>query len=123
MVLSGLRKLVFNYDFMEHQHHEQSIRVQENKGIHPMVSIYANRLMTSRNPLWTSDMAKTKFSVLSLSANLVHFEIADMTKEVREEAHINDATNMIVRWYASEEQIKMMSSKQINELIWERQTE
>jgi hypothetical protein len=124
MVLSGLVKRVFDYDLIEHQHHEQKIRAQGSNGIHPMVATYANRVMTRTTPLWNSRSETTHFKGPKTSTRqLQQFDILTTPPEATTGQHINTAVNTIGLWYIDPGEIKSMNYDQINAIIWERQTE
>ena len=124
MVLAGLTKKVFVYDLIEHQHHEQTTRVQGSNGIHPMVATYANRVMTRTTPLWNYRIESTHFNGPSTSTRqLQQFDILESPPEATTSQHINTAVNTIGLWYIDPGSIKSMDYDQINSIIWDRQTE
>ncbi|KEF41542.1 MAG: hypothetical protein ER33_10670 [Cyanobium sp. CACIAM 14] len=123
MVLAGLSKKVFDYDFMEHQHHAQTARAQGSHGIHPMVATYANRVMSRATPLWPSHAIGTHFTRGPSSERLLHFQIATSPEEATTEAHVSEAMNTIVRWYVSNDKALTMSQEDMNGVIWEKQVE
>jgi hypothetical protein len=123
MVLAGLCKKVFNYDFINHQHHEQSARVQGGDGIHPMVATYANRVMTRSTPLWPSHSHCTRFSVLAKTDQRITFQPISPPQEATTEYHIDAAMNTVIRWYVSTDEALNMSRQDMNSTIWKRQVE
>lgn len=125
MLLSGLKKSVFNYDYMHHQPHEQSIRAQGSHGIHPMVANYANKLMTNINPLWSSSSDHSTFELLdpSKGARYIRLHLKHQPNELTDQSCIEDALRIIGAWYEKPEVLASMTSEQIHKLIWEKQIE
>jgi len=125
MVLSGLKKNVFNYDLMHHQEHDQKVRAQGAHGIHPMVATYANRLMATYSPLWTSqsDLATFKLIDVSSDQRYVRFELSHQVPEETNDRHIQEAMQIVGSWYINQHDLKTLGSDAINEIIWEKQVE
>ncbi|MFZ0407712.1 MAG: exostosin family protein [Cyanobium sp.] len=123
MLLSGIAMKVFDYNCMHHQHHSQKSRVQPGQSVHPMIATFANRMMTTKTPLWTSESEHAIYTIDRCNDQNLRFKLLSAARNATTEAHIIDATNEIIRWYCSEEKIKTMSREEINAIIWERQIE
>ncbi len=123
MLLSGLTKRVFDYDLMEHQHHNQSDRAQGSHGLHPMVATYANRVMTRTTPMWSACAHSSEFSVSASSANLLHSEINKSPCNTTTESHVHEAVSTIIRWYVGNDKAAEMSIEDMNAVIWKMQIE
>jgi hypothetical protein len=125
LVLSGLTKKVFNYDLMHHQEHDQKVRAQGSHGIHPMVATYANRLMATYSPFWTSqsDLATFKLIDVSSDQRYVRFELSHQVPEETNDRHIQEAMQIVGSWYINQQDLKTLGSDAINEIIWEKQVE
>jgi hypothetical protein len=125
MLLSGLKKSVFNYDYMYHQPHEQLIRAQGSHGIHPMVANYANKLMTKIHPLWSSNSDHSTFELVDTSkgARYIRLYLKHQPSELTDQSCIEDALRIVGAWYEKPEVLTSMTSEQIHELIWEKQIE
>ena len=125
LVLSGLRKNVFNFDLMHHQEHDQKVRAQGAHGLHPMVATYANRLMATYSPLWTSKSDIASFKLLDKSADnrYVRFELCHQVSEASNDRHIQEAMQIVGSWYIDQHDLQTLSNAAINEIIWEKQLE
>ncbi len=124
MTLAGIVKKVFNYDFMEHQHHEQTVRAQGSNGIHPMVATYANRVMTRSKELWPDNNKQAKFlRSESSTSKQQRIQVLSSPNEQTTSEHIKVAAHTIGSWYINEAMIKGMSEHDINKIIWEKQVE
>lgn len=125
LLLAGVRKRVFSYEFMHHQEHEQTVRAQGSHGIHPMVATYANRLMACYNPLWSasSDLAKLRLLDLASDRRYVRFSLESQCDNQTNQRCLDEALMIVGSWYISSENIKLMSKEEINEVIWKRQIE
>ncbi|MCP9797729.1 exostosin family protein [Cyanobium sp. Lug-B] len=124
MALAGIVKNVFNYDFMEHQHHEQTVRAQGSNGIHPMVATYANRVMTRSSPLWNGARKVAQYHFHSEGdITTARFELKSSIGESTTSDHIKSAVYTIGRWYLTHDKISTMTEDQVNAVIWEKQVE
>ena len=123
MLLAGMTKKVFDYDMMEHQHHDQVVRAQGSHGLHPMVATYANRVMTSRTPLWNAESTGSVFELQEASDRYLEFRVTSQPQPATEDAHVLEAMQRIARWYVSDDEVRQMSAEQMNALIWDRQVD
>jgi hypothetical protein len=125
LVLSGLKKKVFNYDLMHHQEHDQKVRAQGAHGLHPMVATYANRFMTTYTPLWSGQSDIASFELLEKSGDnrFLRFVLSHQVPEETNHQHIREAIQVVGSWYINPQEMKAMSGGAINERIWEKQVE
>lgn len=125
LVLSGLKKKVFNYDLMHHQEHDQKVRAQGAHGLHPMVATYANRLMAAYTPLWSAQSDIASFELLEKSSDnrFLRFELSHQAPEETNHQHIQEALQVVGSWYINPQEMKALSDEAINEIIWEKQVE
>ena len=125
LVLSGLKKKVFNYDLIHHQEHDQKVRAQGAHGLHPMVATYANRLMATYTPLWSAQSDISSFELLEKSSDhrFLRYELSHQAPEETNNAHIHEAIQIIGSWYIKKESIEKMTDEEINQVIWLQQVE
>jgi hypothetical protein len=123
MVLSGCERLVFSYNFLVHQHHDQALRSDNQTMIHPMVRIYQNRLLTKHNALWSAYHPSTLYTTLSKTDKLVVFEVAAQAQPIDVVAYENDAIDLIASWYVPGDKLKVMNREEKVQKIWELQVE
>jgi hypothetical protein len=125
MLLAGIKKQVFNYNFMHHQEHDQKQRAQGAHGLHPMVATYANRLMAAYTPLWSPTSGSSKFTLLDQSTEGRHVTFALESQPLEEtcEEHIEEALRIVGSWYINNDSLPAMSATEINNIIWEKQVE
>ena len=112
-------------DLMHHQEHDQKVRAQGAHGLHPMVATYANRLMATYSPLWTSKSDIASFKLLDKSADnrYVRFELCHQVSEATNDRHIQEAMQIVGSWYIDQHDLQTLSNAAINEIIWEKQLE
>ena len=125
MCLAGLTKKVFNYDTIEHQHHEQAVRAQGSHGIHPMVATFANRLMTTYAPLWSSTSERAQFVHLDqgYGARYICFKLICQPEGLTNNSNISEALRIVGSWYIEAKLLEEMGDDDINSVIWAKQLE
>lgn len=123
MVLSGCERRVFSYNFLEHQHHEQSLRSDNQSMIHPMVRTYQNRFLTNHNHLWSAYKPCTQYRILDNSVECVHLEVSAQAETVDVLLYEEESIDLVASWYLSEGQIKNMSRHEKIKKIWDLQVE
>ena len=125
MLLSGLKKNVFNYNYFHHQPHNQKVRSQGSHGIHPMVAVYANRLMAASTPIWAPPVKTSCFTLAksNLDGRQLLFSLDFKPADATTNEHINQARLIVGGWYAPGDQLAKMSTNEIDALIYEKQVE
>jgi hypothetical protein len=123
MVLSGCERRVFSYNFLEHQHHDQALRSDNQIMIHPMVRTYQNRFLTNHNALWSAYHPSTQYTTLSKTDNYLVFEVAAQAHSIDVAVYENDAIDLIASWYLPGEKLKAMNREEKVQKIWELQVE
>ena len=88
-----------------------------------MVATYANRVMTRATPLWPSHSRSTEFYAINTTAKLVNIKISTEPQAATTESHVEEAVNIVVRWYATNDQALDMSREDMYALIWAKQVE
>ncbi len=123
MVLSGCERRVFSYNFLDHQHHDQALRSDNQTMIHPMVRTYQNRFLTNHSALWSAYHPSTQYTTLSKTDKYLVFEVAAQAQPIDVAAYENDAIDLIVSWYLSGDKLKVMNREEKVQKIWELQIE
>jgi hypothetical protein len=123
MVLSGCERRVFSYNFLEHQHHDQALRSDNQTMIHPMVRTYQNRFLTNHSALWSAYHPSTQYSTLSKTDKYLVFEVAAQAQPIDVAAYENDAIDLIASWYLPGDKLKAMNRDEKVQKIWELQVE
>jgi hypothetical protein len=123
MVLSGCERRVFSYNFLEHQHHEQALRSDNQTMIHPMVRTYQNRFLTNHSALWSAYHPSTQYTTLSKTDKYLVFEVAAQAQPIDVAAYENDAIDLIASWYLPGDKLKVMNHEEKVQKIWELQVE
>jgi hypothetical protein len=125
MLLSGLKKNIFDYNYFHHQPHEQKVRSQGSHGIHPMVAVYANRLMTTSTPIWAPSVRAASFKLDKSyrDGRQLLFSLGYSPSDATTNEHINQARLIVGGWYAPGDQLAKMSTDEIDALIYENQVE
>jgi hypothetical protein len=125
MFLSGLKKKIFDYTYFQHQPHGQKAPSQDGNGIHPIVAIYANRIMTASTPIWAPPVKTSSFKLVksSLEGRQLLFSLGYCPPDATKNEHINQARLIVGGWHAPVDQLAKMSTNEIDALINKMQTE
>ncbi|NQW94793.1 MAG: exostosin family protein [Polaromonas sp.] len=123
MVLAGLEMRVFSYNFLEHQHHDQALRSDNQTMIHPMVRTYQNRFLTNHNALWSAYHPSTQYTTLSKTDKHLVLEVAAQAQPIDVAAYENDAIELIASWYLPRDKLKEMNREAKVQKILELQVE
>jgi len=124
MVLAGLVKKVFDYNFLHHIPHPQTDRTTNQDMIHPMVKTYENRLATCYAELWSPRFPlKTYQNIQIMNDQLITLELKDpIDFTIDPELEIK-AIDIVASWYMSNEKMKIASKDEKISKIWEMQHE
>lgn len=125
MVLASLSKRVFNLNFINHQQHDHSERVQNQSLPHPLVMGFANRLMCNCTELWSPDMQFTSCELhekrseaeLVFKATIENSLHTDMTN------FEDEAIDIVAGWHMSETMLRSLSREEKLAIIWEKHTQ
>jgi hypothetical protein len=123
MVLAGLERRVFSYNFLEHQHHDTALRSDNQTMIHPMVRTYQNRFLNNHSALWSAYHPSTRYTTLSKTDQYLIFKLAAQAQPIDVAAYENDAIDLIASWYLPDDKLKLMSREEKVQKIWELQVE
>ena len=125
MILSGLKKKIFDYNYYHHQTHGLKLPSQGDNVIHPMVSVYANRLMTASTPIWAPPVKTSSFKLAksSLEGRQLLFSLDYSPPDATKNEHIKQARLIVGAQYAPADQLAKMSTDEIDALINKMQAE
>jgi len=124
MCLSGLIKKVFSYNYLFHQPHEQTKRIENQNIIHPMIRMYQNRLFTNESVAWSKYHDNFKYSILSKNNKCVLLVASSFSEKIYDvKCYEDTAINLVASWYAAKDELKKMSKDQKINLIWKKQVE
>lgn len=124
MLLAGLVKKVFSYNFLHHQPHDQKNRADNQDVIHPMVRTYQNRFLVNHNLIWSVNELRTCYNLINKSNKIgFNFKIAESIKQMTVESYVDDAIDLVAGWYTSESNVKSMTKNNKIDLIWKMQVE
>jgi hypothetical protein len=122
MVLSGVVKKVFSYNYLLHQFHEQKSRSDNQVMIHPMVRTYQNRFLTNENSIWSNYELPTIPEPIFISEKIVKLK-KKIKIEIDVEKYEEKAINQVASWYLSEKELAQTNQKIKIKKIWEMQIE
>ena len=123
MVLSGLVKKVFSYNYLMHQKHSQNKRAENQIMAHPMVRTYQNRFFTNQNEIWNSKNKKYDFNLISKNKFIYVFEANKVIDNIIINKYERQAINLVASWYIPTKDIDKYSNEYLLKKIWELQIE
>ena len=123
MLLAGMLKKVFSYQFLMHQHHSQVTRVTNQDILHPMVRTYQNRLLINDNQIWSSLVKIQEYLISKISSNLISCSMRNDVVEISVDQYQDNSVNTVASWYVSDEILKTISTEEKLKIIWQKQVE
>lgn len=129
MVLAGLVKKVFNYNFLHHIPHEQNLRISNQDMVHPMVKTYENRLVSCQTPLWSAHEEPLTYQLLENSIlhntdkRIIRLEATQKKQFVHDPDVEAKAIDIVAGWYVHGKVFSSMSREEKIKAIWELQIE
>jgi len=125
MVLASLSKRVFNLNFLNHQQHEHSERVQNQTLPHPLVMGFANRLMCNCTELWNIRMQLTSCNLLDKrSESELVFEVPiDKSLHADTTSFEDEAINIVAGWHMPDSMLRSLSRDAKLAVIWKMHTQ
>jgi hypothetical protein len=123
MVLSGLIKKVFSYNYLYHTPHEQAVRMDNQIMLHPMVKTYENRLHTNISPLWSTSCLSKSFECLKKETKLILFRLQSNIVFLEKKDIEDAAINMVCGWYINKNKLFALSPEEKLKVIWNNQVE
>jgi hypothetical protein len=129
MVLAGLVKKVFNYNFLHHIPHEQSLRTSNQEMVHPMVKTYENRIVSCQTPLWSAYEEPLTYHLLESSLlhntekRIIRLEATQKKQFVHDPDVEAKAIDIVAGWYVQGKAFSAMSREDKIKAIWELQVE
>ncbi len=125
MVLASLSKRVFNLNFINHQQHDHSERVQNQSLPHPLVMGFANRLMCNSTELWNPDMQFTSCELLDKrsESELVFEATIENNLHTDTTSFEDEAIDIVAGWHMSESMLRSLSREEKLAIIWEKHTQ
>ena len=129
MVIAGLIKKVFNYNFLHHIPHEQSLRTSNQDMVHPMVKTYENRLVSCQTPLWSPHEESLTYLLVDNSMlhntdnRFIRLEATQKKQFVHDPEVEAKAIDIVAGWYVHGSAFSAMSREEKIKAIWELQVE
>lgn len=113
LLLLGLRKKLFNFDFMFHIPHSNSLRIINNNiKIHPDILTQSNKILIKNLPIWNENYTTQDYNVNKINDNYYilnrikndSFNIENIFTSTLKE-HINTCTKIVFNWYKEKHNI------------------
>ena len=125
MVLASLSKRVFNLNFINHQQHDHTQRVQNQRLPHPLVMGFANRLMCNCTEIWSPEMQFTNCELIDKRSDseLVIEATVDKTLHTDTTKFEDEAIDIVAGWHMSGTMLRSLSREEKLAVIWQKHTQ
>jgi len=119
LLLSGLKKKLFNLNFFYHVPHENELRTSNCTRLDPRILVQMNKILCKRDQLWSEKFKRQEFHISrndwKIDCRRVFSFEYEHDKEERESA-LKEATSMVFDWTflgkkKSKEHLRMFETK------------
>ena len=123
MLLAGMIKKVFSYNYLYHQPHSQMKRIENQNMVHPMVKTYQNRIAVNKNRLWSQYENMQKYKIKNVSERIITVELIGTYDSKFSDKYEKEAINVVASWYLNDKEMQEYEEMQKIKKIWEKQVE